>query len=91
MRLKYDFDRSDLHVHLIEAHDLAGTDQGGFNDPFVKLTLSPEIDNKKRQTPIHRNEPNPLFDQHFKFPVSHDDLQDKTLVLQARVHILMIF
>ncbi|XP_011304547.1 synaptotagmin-6 isoform X1 [Fopius arisanus] len=83
MRLKYDFDRSDLHVHLIEAHDLAGTDQGGFNDPFVKLTLSPEIDNKKRQTPIHRNEPNPLFDQHFKFPVSHDDLQDKTLVLQV--------
>ncbi|XP_063988446.1 synaptotagmin-1 isoform X2 [Diachasmimorpha longicaudata] len=83
LRLKYDFDRSDLHVHLIEAHDLAGTDQGGFNDPFVKLTLSPEVDNKKRQTPIHRNEPNPLFDQHFKFPVSHDDLQDKKLVLQV--------
>ncbi|KAG7206379.1 hypothetical protein KM043_003744 [Ampulex compressa] len=82
-RLKYDFDRSDLHVHLIEAHDLAGSDQGGFNDPYVTLTLSPEVDSRKRQTQIHRNDPNPFFDQHFKFPVSYDELQDKTLVLQV--------
>lgn len=83
LRLKYDFDRSDLRVHLIEAHDLAGTDQGGFNDPYVKLTLSPEVDTRKRQTSIHRNNPNPFFDQHFKFPVSHEQLQEKTLVLQV--------
>lgn len=99
-RLNYDFDRSDLTVHLIEgeyrskivvfititpvlAHDLAGSDQGGFNDPYVRLTLIPEVDNRKRQTSIHRNDPNPFFDQHFKFPVSHDDLQDKTLLLQV--------
>lgn len=83
LRLKYDFDRSDLHVHLIEAHDLAGSDQGGFNDPYVKLTLSPEVDTRKRQTKIHRNNPNPFFDQNFKFPVSHEELQEKTLVLQV--------
>ncbi|XP_033214008.1 synaptotagmin-6, partial [Belonocnema kinseyi] len=83
LRLKYDFDKSDLHVHLIEAHDLAGCDQGGFNDPYVKLTLSPEVDSRKRETPIHRNDPNPFFDQHFKFPVSHEELQDKTLALQV--------
>lgn len=82
-RLKYDFDRSDLIVHLIEAHDLAGSDQGGFNDPYVRLSLQPEIDTRKRQTAIHRNDPNPFFDQHFKFPVSHEDLQSKTLVLQV--------
>ncbi|KAB0798857.1 hypothetical protein PPYR_06737 [Photinus pyralis] len=82
-RVKYDFDRSDLTVHLIEAHDLAGSDQGGFNDPYVKLSLIPEVDSRKRQTTIHRNDPNPFFDQHFKFPVSHDDLQYKTLVLQV--------
>ncbi|KAK5643895.1 hypothetical protein RI129_007740 [Pyrocoelia pectoralis] len=82
-RVKYDFDRSDLTVHLIEAHDLAGSDQGGFNDPYVKLSLIPEVDTRKRQTTIHRNDPNPYFDQHFKFPVSHDDLQYKTLVLQV--------
>ncbi|XP_034171704.1 synaptotagmin beta isoform X2 [Osmia lignaria lignaria] len=83
LRFKYDFDRSDLHVHLIEAHDLAGSDRGGFNDPYVKLTLSPEVDSRKRQTQIHRNEPNPFFDQQFKFPVSSDELQDKILVLQV--------
>lgn len=65
------------------AHELAGSGQGGFNDPYVRLSMSPEIDTKKRQTAIHRNDPNPFFDQHFKFPVSHEDLQDKTLVLQV--------
>ncbi|KYQ55856.1 Synaptotagmin-C [Trachymyrmex zeteki] len=80
LRLRYDFDKSDLDVHLIEAHNLAGSDQGGFNDPYVKLTLSPEVDSRKRQTQIHRNDPNPFFDQHFKFPVSYEELQEKTLV-----------
>ncbi|KAK9692692.1 C2 domain [Popillia japonica] len=83
-RLKYDFDKSDLVVHLIEAHDLAGSDQGGFNDPYVRISLAPEVDTRKRQTVIHRNDPNPFFDQHFKFPVSHEDLQSKTLILQVR-------
>ncbi|XP_012528908.1 synaptotagmin-5 isoform X1 [Monomorium pharaonis] len=83
LRLRYDFDKSDLDVHLIEAHDLAGSDQGGFNDPYVRLTLSPEVDSRKRQTQIHRNDPNPFFDQHFKFPVSYEELQEKTLVLQV--------
>lgn len=81
--MRYDYDKSDLDVHLIEAHDLAGSDQGGFNDPYVKLSLSPEVDNRKRQTKIHRNDPNPFFDQHFKFPVSYEELQEKTLLLQA--------
>ncbi|XP_069679365.1 synaptotagmin-5 [Periplaneta americana] len=82
LRLKYDFDRSDLQVHLIEAHDLARSDQGGFNDPYVRLSLLPAVDNRKRQT-SHKKDPNPFFDQHFKFPVSHQDLQDKSLVLQV--------
>lgn len=67
----------------LPAHDLAASDQGGFNDPYVRLTLIPEVDSRKRQTSIHRNDPNPFFDQHFKFPVSHEDLQCKTLVLQV--------
>ncbi|CAG9860369.1 unnamed protein product [Phyllotreta striolata] len=83
LRLSYDFDKSDLVVHLIEAHDLASSDQGGFSDPYVRLTLSPEVDSRKRQTNICRNDPNPLFDQHFKFPVSHEELQSKTLILQV--------
>lgn len=68
---------------FLAAHDLAGSEQGGFNDPYVKLALLPEVDARKRQTTIHRNDPNPFFDQHFKFPVSHEELQLKTLVLQV--------
>ncbi|CAH2091777.1 unnamed protein product [Euphydryas editha] len=83
LRLKYDFDRSDLEVHLIEAHDLAGYEAGGFNDPYVRVSLLPEVDTRVRQTPVHRNQVNPFFDQHFKFPVSHDELSDKTLLLQV--------
>ncbi|XP_030745719.1 synaptotagmin-1 [Sitophilus oryzae] len=82
-RLNYDFDRSDFVVHLIEAHDLAGIDQGGFNDPYVRLMLLPEVDTRKRQTCIHRNDANPVFNQLFKFPVSHDELKLKTLLLQV--------
>ncbi|KAG8232234.1 hypothetical protein J437_LFUL011787 [Ladona fulva] len=65
------------------AHDLTGSAQGGFNDPYVRLRLVPEVDSRKRQTSIHRGDPNPFFDEHFKFPVAHDQLQDKTLVLQV--------
>lgn len=89
LRLQYDFDRSDLNVHLIEAHDLAGSDQGGFNDPYVKLTLSPEVDARKRQTSIFRDNPNPFFDEHFKFPVSYEELQEKILVLQVTDHFVI--
>lgn len=65
------------------AHDLTCSEQGGFNDPYVKLAMLPEVDNRKRQTAMHRNDPNPFFDETFKFPVSMDDLQSKTLVLQV--------
>ncbi|KOB70606.1 putative Synaptotagmin-6, partial [Operophtera brumata] len=61
LRMKYDFDRSDLEVHLIEG----------------------KVDARVRQTPVHRNEANPFFNHHFKFPVSHDELADKILLLQV--------
>lgn len=70
-------------MSLFSAHNLATSEQGGFNDPYVKLSLLPEVDTRKRQTVIHRNNANPCFDQHFKFPVTHDDLQFKTLLLQV--------
>ncbi|XP_012288184.1 synaptotagmin-6 [Orussus abietinus] len=86
LRLKYDFKTSDLRVHLIEAHDLAGINQGGFNKPYVKVTLVPEVDSRERQTSVFENNPNPVFDQDFKFAVSQDDLQEKTLILQIFDH-----
>jgi Ca2+-dependent lipid-binding protein len=66
------------------AHDLAKGDHGGFNDPYIRLFISPEVDNRKRETNTHRNESNPFFDEHFKFPVSQEDMKEKVLLLQVR-------
>ncbi|KAH8332200.1 hypothetical protein KR074_005535 [Drosophila pseudoananassae] len=83
LRVKYDYHLFDLTVHLIEAHNLSPIEEGGFRDPYVRLMLQPEVDSRKRQTHIHRGESNPYFDQHFKFPVSRDQLQGKELILQV--------
>ncbi|XP_076322040.1 synaptotagmin 1-like [Tachypleus tridentatus] len=82
-RLKYDFNRSDLVVHVIEAVDISAISENGFNDPYVKVALVPEVDTKTRQTEIQRNTTNPIFDEVFKFPVSFEDLSEKTLLLQV--------
>ncbi|XP_037904640.1 synaptotagmin-6 isoform X1 [Hermetia illucens] len=83
LRIKYDYHLFDLAVHLIEAHNLCPIEDGGFRDPYVRLMLEPEVDQRKRQTSIHRGESNPYFDQHFKFPVSRDQLSGKQLILQV--------
>ncbi|XP_055703141.1 synaptotagmin-5 isoform X2 [Phlebotomus papatasi] len=83
LRLKYDSNLFDLAVHLIEAHNLCPSESGGFRDPYVRLFLLPEVDQRKRQTAIFRGDSNPYFDQHFKFPVSRDQLQGKELMLQV--------
>ena len=89
---------------LVLAHDLCSFDEGGFHDPYVRLTISPEVDQRKRQTvrvliyscneilikflsikAIYRAETHPVFDQHFKFPISRDQLQGKQLVLQVLI------
>ncbi|KAI9581485.1 hypothetical protein GQX74_012810 [Glossina fuscipes] len=63
-------------------HNLCPIEEGGFRDPYVRLFLEPEVDKRKRQTIIHRGQSNPYFDQHFKFPVSRDQLHGKELTLQ---------
>ncbi|XP_064629150.1 synaptotagmin-6-like isoform X2 [Lineus longissimus] len=79
IRVKYDFNTSDLVVHVIEAQDLPPVDTAGLSDPYVKLVLSPEIDTKLRQTSLKRRTINPVFDEYFKFPVTFEDLADRTI------------
>ena len=43
------------------ALDLAGSVQSGYKDTNVRLILVPAVDNRKRQTTIHRNNSNPFF------------------------------
>lgn len=85
LRITYDSKLSDLAVHLIEAHSLWSADEGGFREVYVRLELKPEIDMRKRETSIFRFETNPYFNQHFKFPISRDQLQlsETELVLQV--------
>lgn len=65
------------------AQGLSPIDEGGFRDPLVRLTLSPEVDSRKREAIIARGEHHPYFDQHFKFPVSRDQLPGKELIMQV--------
>lgn len=65
------------------AQNLSSIEEGGFRDPYVRLSLDPEVDERKRETGIHRGEVHPYFNEHFKFPVSRDQLQGKELVLQV--------
>ncbi|XP_064490361.1 synaptotagmin-5-like isoform X2 [Ornithodoros turicata] len=82
-RLKYDFDKSDLVVHVIEAMELGQISDDGFNDPYIKVKMLPEVDSKQRQTLIRRNSTDPFFNETFKFPVSFDDVPTKTLLFQV--------
>ncbi|KAL3210009.1 hypothetical protein MRX96_037489 [Rhipicephalus microplus] len=88
-RLKYDFDKSDLVVHVIEAMELGGPRMdhqggaGGFGEPCVRVALLPEVDSKQRQALMRRRSTDPLFDETFKFPVSFDDVPSRTLLFQV--------
>ncbi|KAG1681210.1 Synaptotagmin-9 [Nymphon striatum] len=82
LRLSYDFNKSDLIVHVIEAHNLLPTEGNKFNDPFVTVRLEPEIDRKNRQTEIRKNSTDPLFDEIFKFPIAYDDMKSADLILE---------
>lgn len=84
LRVNYDSKCSDLQIHLIEAHNLCPFEEGGFREVYVRLELKPEIDQRKRETNIFRFDTNPYFNQHFKFPVSRDQLSEKELILQVR-------
>jgi Ca2+-dependent lipid-binding protein len=65
--------------HYFAAQDLPPVDTAGLSDPYVKLVLSPEVDTKLRQTSLKRRTINPVYDEYFKFPVTFEDLADRTI------------
>jgi hypothetical protein len=90
LRVTYDGKCSDLAVHLIEAHNLLPSDEGGFREAYMRLEIKPEIDQRKRETNIFRFDTNPYFNQHFKFPISRDQLQlsETELILQVLMKLI---
>jgi len=96
-RLSYDFNKSDFVVQLIEGRDLASavSDWSDLNcgsiagsrstikEAHVRIALIPEVDQRRRQSALRfSDDVHCYFDEYFKFPVSHDDLRDKTLRFQ---------
>ncbi|XP_022112239.1 synaptotagmin-6-like [Acanthaster planci] len=79
VKLKYDFNTSDFVVRLIEAEDLPAMDFGGTSDPYVKLSLEPDRDKRIKQSNVQRKTLNPTFNERFKFPMTFEETQAKTL------------
>lgn len=51
-----------------------------FGDPYVRIYMSPEVDERIRQSSVKRKTCNPFFNEYFKFPVTFDDVRDKQIV-----------
>ncbi|KFB46502.1 hypothetical protein ZHAS_00014492 [Anopheles sinensis] len=83
LRLKYDGAKEELMVHLVEAHDLTPGGNASFRDPYVKMYLEPDDEQRTQQTAVHRTETHPYFDQQLSFPLKPRNLVKSNFVLQA--------
>lgn len=82
-KLKYDFNTSDFVVKLVEAADLPAMDIGGYSDPYVKISLQPDEQKTIKQSSVQRRTLNPYYDEVFKFPITYDELQGRTLCMNV--------
>ncbi|XP_049298664.1 synaptotagmin-B [Anopheles funestus] len=82
LRLKYDGGKEELLVHLVEAQDLTPAGDTGFRDPYVKMFLEPDDEQRTQQTAVHRTETHPYFDQQLSFPLKPRNLVKSNFVLQ---------
>ncbi|XP_052902055.1 synaptotagmin-12 [Anopheles moucheti] len=82
LRLKYDGGKEELLVHLVEAQDLTPAGDAGFRDPYVKMFLEPDDEQRTQQTAVHRTETHPYFDQQLSFPLKPRNLVKSNFVLQ---------
>ncbi|XP_048765538.2 synaptotagmin-6-like isoform X2 [Ostrea edulis] len=87
IRIKYDFRTSDVLVHLIEAQELLvdklRDPEGGFGDPYIRINMVPEVDERTRQSSVKRRTHNPFYNEYFKFPVTVDEVKERTLIFQV--------
>ncbi|XP_072045594.1 synaptotagmin-5-like [Amphiura filiformis] len=83
VKLQYDFDKSDFIVRILEGKGLPAMDFGGSSDPYVKLWLEPDEERKIKQTAVQRRTLNPTFNEVFKFPITYEELQVRSLRLSV--------
>ncbi|XP_055624902.1 synaptotagmin-5 [Toxorhynchites rutilus septentrionalis] len=82
LRLKYDGSKEELFVHLVEAQELTAPTESGFRDPYVRMFLDTDEENRTLQTAVHRTETHPYFDQNFSIPLKPRNLVKSNFILQ---------
>ncbi|XP_077398388.1 rabphilin-3A isoform X2 [Vanacampus margaritifer] len=78
--LRYDSSQGRLIVGVVRCAHLAAMDANGYSDPFVKVSLKPDMGKKgKNKTQIKKKTLNPEFQEEFAFEIKHGELAKKTL------------
>uniref|UniRef100_A0A672TBG2 Rabphilin-3A-like n=1 Tax=Sinocyclocheilus grahami TaxID=75366 RepID=A0A672TBG2_SINGR len=78
--LTYNSQQSRLIVGVVRCAHLAAMDANGYSDPFVKISLKPDMGKKaKYKTQIKKKTLNPEFNEEFSYEVKHAELAKKTL------------
>ncbi|XP_058267219.1 rabphilin-3A isoform X2 [Hemibagrus wyckioides] len=78
--LTYNSQRSQLIVGIIRCAHLAPMDANGYSDPYVKISLKPDMGKKaKNKTQIKKKTLNPEFNEEFSYEIKHSELAKKTL------------
>ncbi|GJN26242.1 hypothetical protein PR202_gb14160 [Eleusine coracana subsp. coracana] len=67
-----------LEVKLVQARDLTNKDLIGKSDPFAMVYVRPLPDKMKRSKTIS-NDLNPIWNEHFEFPIEDADTQSVTV------------
>ncbi|XP_067417612.1 regulator of G-protein signaling 3 isoform X3 [Emydura macquarii macquarii] len=80
LKLSIDIQDRLLVLHIMEAKGLMGKEYRAC-DSYVKMSVVPDVDRKCRQkTKTVPDSKNPIFHEHFLFPVQEEDEQKRLLV-----------
>ncbi|XP_053501873.1 rabphilin-3A [Ictalurus furcatus] len=78
--LTYNSQQSQLIVGIVRCAHLAPMDANGYSDPYVKISLKPDMGKKaKNKTQIKKKTLNPEFNEEFSYEIKHSELAKKTL------------
>ena len=64
LRVRLEYRKGNLRVHILNAEELAAADSNGFSDPYVKMYLLPDKSKQsKRKTDVKLKTLNPVFNE----------------------------
>ncbi|CAH8675952.1 Cathepsin L2 [Schistosoma haematobium] len=85
LTVKISYQRTSLYVDIQRATNLVPLDSNGLSDPFIIIELLPKHifseTPKSSRTRIVKNTVDPVFDEHFEFPVTPEELQHPSFCL----------